>query len=255
MIVNPTPRYYKIYRLLKQAIENREYAGNEALPGENALAEKYDVSRLTIRRSLELLQNEGLVERRQGSGTYPIMADVTVQQLPADINKLLADLDKMGTDTQPTLLSFNYELPNADVQSRLQLPRGMQVQKAIRVRHYQGVPFSFLTTYVPENIGRRYSQDDLVQYSMQALFRKIGMRAAAAEQTFTATLADADHASALAVDVGSALLCIKRVIHDAKNTPLEYLVAVYNPRRFEYRMTLSPKRTRGKDAWVTDGQP
>ncbi|NGM88248.1 GntR family transcriptional regulator [Parapusillimonas sp. SGNA-6] len=240
MIVNPTPRYYKIYRLLKQAIENREYAGNEALPGENALAQKYEVSRLTIRRSLELLQNEGLVERRQGSGTYPIMRDVTVQELPADINKLLADLDKMGTDTQVRLLDFHYEMPNADVQSRLQLPRGMQVQKAIRVRHHKGAPFSFLTTYVPEHIGRRYTQDDLVQYSMQALFRKIGMRAASAEQTLTATLADAEHANALEVDAGSALLCIKRVIRDADGAPLEYLVAAYNPRRFEYRMTLSP---------------
>jgi len=255
MIVNPTPRYYKIYRLLKQAIENREYAGDEALPGENTLAQKYEVSRLTIRRSLELLQNEGLVERRQGSGTYPIMADVTVQQLPADINKLLADLDRMGTDTQAKLLGFDYEVPSADVQARLQLSRGMQVQKAIRVRHYQGVPFSFLTTYVPEDIGRRYTQDDLVQYSMQALFRKIGMRAASAEQTLTATLADAHHASALAVEAGSALLCIKRVIRDANNTPLEYLIAVYNPQRFEYRMTLSPKRAKGKDAWITDGEP
>jgi GntR family transcriptional regulator len=182
------------------------------------------------------------------------MSDVTVQELPADINKLLADLDKMGTDTQVRLLDFHYEVPNADVQSRLQLPRGMQVQKAIRVRHYQGVPFSFLTTYVPENIGKRYTQEDLVQHSMQALLRKIGMRAASAEQTLTATLADADHASALAVDAGSALLCIKRVVRDAKNTPLEYLIAVYNPKRFEYRMTLSPKRARGRDAWVTDGQ-
>lgn len=252
MIVNPTPRYYKIYRLLKQAIENREFAGDEALPGENALALKYQVSRLTIRRSLELLQNEGLVERRQGSGTYPILDDVTVQQLPADLNKLLDDLDKMGADTQPNVLSFTYETANPDVQARLQLSGDMQVQKAIRVRHYQGVPFSYLTTYVPADIGRRYTQDDLVHHSMQALLRRIGMRAASAEQTLTATLADADHASALRVDAGSALLCIKRVIRDAKNTPLQYLIAVYNPKRFEYRMALTIKRANGADAWITD---
>lgn len=252
MIVNPTPRYYKIYRLLKQAIENREFAANEALPGENALALKHQVSRLTIRRSLELLQNEGLVERRQGSGTYPIAADVTVQQLPSDINTLLADLNRMGSDTRAKLLRFDYEAPNPDVQARLQIASDMQVQKAIRVRHHQGVPFSYLITYVPENIGRRYTQEDLQEHSMQTLFRKIGMRATSAEQTFTATLADADHASALGVDAGSALLCIKRVICDAKGTPLQYLIAVYNPKRFEYRMTLSNKPAKGEDAWIPD---
>ncbi|MEO6984629.1 MAG: GntR family transcriptional regulator, partial [Paralcaligenes sp.] len=54
MISNPTPRYYKIYRLLKQGIENHEFSPNDAMPGENALAERYHVSRLTIRRSLDL---------------------------------------------------------------------------------------------------------------------------------------------------------------------------------------------------------
>ncbi len=70
MIDNPTPRYYKIYRLLKLAIENGQFPPERAMPGENALAERYDVSRLTIRRSLELLQREGLVQRRQGAGTF-----------------------------------------------------------------------------------------------------------------------------------------------------------------------------------------
>ncbi len=252
MIANPTPRYYKIYRLLKQAIENREVDNNEPLPGENALAEKYQVSRLTIRRSLDLLQQEGLVERRQGSGTYPRLDKVKVRPLPADIKKLLAHMDSMGAHTKAVLLSLDYEKPPADVQTQLELPANARVQKATRVRYHDNAPFSHLITYVPEHIGKRYTEQDLARQPIQTIFKNLGINMASAEQSFSATLADEHHARALNIDAGAPLLCIKRVVRDTANTPVEYLVATYNPQRFEYRMALSNKRSKGSDIWVVD---
>src|SRR3546814_16577700 len=98
MIANPTPRYYRIYRLLKQAIESRQFASNEALPSENALAQQYQVSRLTIRRSLELLQHDGLIERRQGRGPFPRPGNAKTAPLPADINKLRSEARRGGKE-------------------------------------------------------------------------------------------------------------------------------------------------------------
>ncbi|NYT85193.1 GntR family transcriptional regulator [Pollutimonas harenae] len=252
MIDNPTPRYYKIYRLLKHAIENGQYVDNEAMPGENVLAEQYKVSRLTIRRSLELLQREGLVERRQGSGTFPIAGNVASQPLRADINKLVAHLNKMGTGTQVQVLSFGYETANEMARHQLELPANAKVQKAIRVRYHNQVPFSYLVTYVPESIGRRYSEKDMTQAPLQALLKGLGIRLGSAEQSFTATAADAHHAEALQVGISSPLLCIKRLNRDTQGRPVEYLVAVYNPEHFEYRMALSNKRSKGVDGWIVN---
>ena len=254
MIDNPTPRYYKIYRLLKHAIENGQYVDHEPMPGENVLAEKYQVSRLTIRRSLELLQRDGLVERRQGSGTFPIARNVATQPLRADINKLVAHLNKMGTGTQASLLSFEYETANEMARHQLELPANSKVQKAIRVRHHNNVPFSYLVTYVPEDIGRRYTKDDLAKAPLQALLKGLGIRLGSSEQSFTATAADAQHAEALNIAISSPLLSIKRLSRDTKGRPVEYLVAVYNPEHFEYRMALSNKRSKEGDDWViSDG--
>jgi GntR family transcriptional regulator len=252
MINNPTPRYYKIYRLLKQAIESGQYAHDEAMPGENLLAEKYQVSRLTIRRSLELLQREGLVQRRQGSGTFPIPRNVAAQPLPADINKLMAHLNKMGSGTRARLLSFSYETPSEIIRHQLELPANGRVQKAIRVRYHNDAPFSYLVTYVPDDIGQRYSEDDMARTPLQALLKGLGIRLGSAEQAFTATAADAHHAEALNVDISSPLLCIKRVTRDTQGRPVEYLIAVYNPETFEYRMALSNKSAKGVDAWTVD---
>lgn len=252
MIANPTPRYYRIYRLLKQAIESHQFASNEALPSENALAQEYQVSRLTIRRSLELLQHDGLIERRQGLGTFPKSGNIKTAPLPADINKLLARLSEMGSSTQASLLSFGYETASPDVCTKLELPQGAKVQKAVRVRYHDEQPFSYLITYVPEHIGRQYSEADLTRQPIQSIFKKLGMKLASAEQGISAVLADMQHAEALQVDTGSALLRISRVVRDADGTPVEYLIAAYNPARFEYRMTLSNKRSKAGDTWVMD---
>lgn len=252
MITNPTPRYYRIYRLLKQAIESRQFASNEALPSENALAHEYKVSRLTIRRSLDLLQQDGLVERRQGLGTFPRPGNIKTAPLPADISKLLARLSEMGSSTQASLLSFGYEMASPDVCTKLELPQGAKVQKAIRARYHDDLPFSYLVTYVPEHIGRQYTEADLVQRPIQSIFKSLGMKLASAEQSISAILADMQHAEALRVDAGSALLRISRVVRDANGTPVEYLIAAYNPARFEYRMTLSNKRSKTGDTWVAD---
>jgi len=252
MIDNPTPRYYKIYRLLKQAIENGQYDHQEAMPGENVLAETYQVSRLTIRRSLDLLQSEGLVERRQGAGTFPLPRNAATLPLAADINKLVAHLNKMGTGTQVRVLGFEYENANQIVAHQLALPANSKVQKAVRVRYHDGKPFSYLVTYVPEDLGRRYTKDDMTQQSLQALLKSQGVRLGSAEQIFTATAADAHHAEALGVSMSSPLLCIKRLTRDKHGRPVEYLIAVYNPERFEYHMALSNKRAGGVDGWIVD---
>lgn len=241
MVRNPTPRYYQIYRLLRQAIENREFDENAPMPGEHALRETYGVSRLTIRRSLALLEAEGLVDRRQGSGTYPCLDKVKVEPIAADINALMAHMDRLGSTTRAELLSFSYERPGDEVRSRLELTQSAQVQKAIRVRYHADKPFSHLVTYVPETIGRRYAETDLATQPLQQIFAGLGIRLGSAEQFITAMLADAHHAQALQLEPGAALLCIRRVTRCTQGIPVEYLIATYNPRRFEYGMMLTDK--------------
>ncbi|EWM50413.1 deoR-like helix-turn-helix domain protein [Bordetella holmesii 70147] len=68
MADSPLPLYHKVYLLIRQRLLAGGFAPQTALPGENALAAEYGVSRLTIRRSLEALEADGLIERHQGRG-------------------------------------------------------------------------------------------------------------------------------------------------------------------------------------------
>lgn len=254
MSKSPLPLYHKVYLLLRQRIESGQFEANTQMPGENALAAEYRVSRLTIRRALETLDADGLVLRRQGRGTFPTIHNALARpHRSSDIESLLAHLTDMATQTEATLLDFSYECASPYVIDQLELPTGTHVQKSIRLRRYEGQPFSYLTAYVPADIGRQYDRDRLASTPLLEVFRIVGIQIGSAEQTITAVLAEPQTAEALGVPMGSPLLSIHRLVRDNHGRPIEYLAAAYRPDRYEYHMSLSTQQKPGARTWMQSG--
>lgn len=253
---SPLPLYHKVYLLLKQRLQSGGFAQDAAMPGENALAAEYGVSRLTIRRSLEALEAEGLIERRQGRGTFAVdLAALSAPQHSSDIDALMAHLAHMGMQTQVRLLEFDTAPAAPQVAARLELPVGSPVQRSVRVRSYQGLPFSHLITHVPGEIGQRIRRKDLGAKPLLAIFRDLGVRVARAEQSISAVLAEPGPAGLLDVPVGSALLSLHRLVRDESGRPVEWLQALYRPDRYEYRMNMQAHDMPGQPTWLPAGTP
>lgn len=251
---SPLPLYHKVYLLLKQKLLSGGFAADAAMPGENALAAEYGVSRLTIRRSLDALEADGLIERRQGRGTFAIAnADLSAPQSGADIDALMAHLARMGMHTRVTLLELDTVPASAQAAAHLELPAGAPVQRAVRVRSHQGLPFSYLTTYVPGGIGQDIRRKDLEAKPLLAIFRDMGVRVARAQQSLSAALAEPGVAGALDVPVGSALLSLHRLVRDDSGRPVEWLHALYRPDRYEYRMDMQAHDMPGQPTWLPAG--
>lgn len=245
---NPLPLYHKVYLLIKQRLVAGKYAHDLPMPGENALAAEFGVSRLTIRRSLETLEAEGLIERRQGRGTFA--APPADDGHAADIDTLMAHLDQMGMQTQVRLLDLQTVPAGAQAAEKLALAPGALIDRSIRVRSYGDLPFSYLTTHVPHEIGRHIPRELLASRPLLAIFRDLGIEVAHAEQAISATLAEPAAAEALDVPVGSALLNLHRLVRDATGRPVEWLHALYRPDRYEYRMHLQAHDTPGEPTWL-----
>ncbi len=251
MPASPLPLYHKVYLLLKQRLEAGGFATDSAMPGENALAAEYGVSRLTVRRSLDALASDGLIERRQGRGTFAVApATFGAPQHGAGIDALMAHLARMGMHTQVRLLELDTAPATPLVAARLELPPGALVQRAVRVRSHEGQPFSYLTTFVPDDIGRRIRRKDLGAKPLLAIFRDLGVHVARAEQSISAVLAEPGIAELLDVPVGSALLSLHRLVRDASGRPVEWLHARYRPDRYEYRMDMQAHDMPGQPTWM-----
>ncbi len=238
MANTPLPLYHKVYLLLRQRLESGQFAPNEPMPGEHALAEQYGVSRLTVRRSLETLANEGLVMRRQGSGTFPTpTAVLSNPQHASDIDSLLSHLSSMGVQTDVSVLEFGYETAQPEIAQRLELEPNSRVQKSVRIRRHEGQPFSHLTTYIPEAIGLQFQEKDLTSQPLLGILRRMGIEIGGADEAITAILADLHTSGPLDVPIGSPLLSLRRLLRDSSGMPIEYLIAAYRPDRYEYRIT------------------
>jgi GntR family transcriptional regulator len=109
----------------------------------------------------------------------------------------------------------------------------------VRVRIIDHEPFSHLTTHVPERIGTTYSESELASQPLLTLLERSGASVDRATQEIGAVLASPEVASALDVDIGSALIALTRVVYDARGRGVEHLRALYRPDRYAFRMDLA----------------
>lgn len=239
----------RLYLLLRDRIVSGEERPHDRLPSEPALAEQYGVSRVTVRRALDQLSSDGLIERRPGSGTFVNGSNANFP-VTADFANLLSHLVEMGRRTEVKLLSFGYVAPTPVLAEALRLEAGERVQRSVRLRVIDGQPFSYLVTYVPERIGVSYSEADLASTPLLELLERSGLEAERASQTIGATLAGPEIAAALGLEIGSALLSMTRVVYAPSGQGIEHLQAFYRPDLYSFQMDLVRTGIGGERSWT-----
>lgn len=225
------------YLALKDRIARGDIRAGARFPGEPTLALELGVSRVTLRRALDRLESEGVVERRVGSGTY-LCDQGAASPLVADLANVLTHLVDMGRRTGVKLLSFSYREPSVEIAAALGLAPGAKVQRSERVRLIDGQPFSYLVTSVPESIGISWTEADLAKRPLLELLERAGLIADQARQTISAALAGPEVARALGIEPGSALLALTRTVFDPQGQGIEHLQALYRPDLYSFQMDL-----------------
>lgn len=254
----PLPKYHQVYLLLREALDEGRWA--DGLPSEPRLAQAYGVARVTVRRALESLAAEGLIERTPGRGTVPVRrggdAEGTGESAErAPLEGLLETIVTMGLRTSVRVVELETVAAPEAVARMLALARDARVQKAVRVRATRDGPVSHITTWMPARPTLRFGRRELARKPMLVLLEEAGVRIGRATQTVGARLADAAVAAQLDVAVGSALLAVNRLVYDADGGPIQWLNGLYRPDRYRYEMELS--RVGGLDArvWVSRESP
>ncbi|MBX3478453.1 MAG: GntR family transcriptional regulator [Brevundimonas sp.] len=240
----PTPLYHQIYLVLREQIRSGTIPPNALLPGEQQLAKMFNVSRITVKRALNELAADGLLNRHRGRGT--IVTDAAaVPVVKGSFDNLLESLRIMGLETEIEVLDVANLAAGAAIAKLLEIEPGAQVQRAVRRRKLQGEPFSYLVTHVPGDIADRYSVKDLATTSMLTLLERSGAAVFDAEQWITAVAAEPLVASALGVSVGGPLLKVERVMRDVEGRPVQLIHSHYRSDRFQYHIKTHRRKPPG----------
>jgi GntR family transcriptional regulator len=241
------PLYRQLYLVLKEAIDSGSLGESRLIPSEHELCREFGVSRVTVRRALRDLARDDLIVKRQGAGTIA-RSSVPVQPFASPMEDYINYVESLADATQARLIEFGYEVPPETVRKAMRLAENVKVQRSVRVRSFNVVPFMVLTVYTPEHIGRHFLREDVENEALVRLLRR-NANFVSAEQYFSAALADAQTARLLNIPVGSALTHLTSIIFDDKNEVVEYLSGLARPDMYQIRNTLkfAPKaQTRSK---------
>jgi GntR family transcriptional regulator len=234
---DPTPLYHQIYLDLRHRIFSGILKNGERLKSEVALAEDLSVSRITVKRAMNELADEGLVTRTRGRGTI-VAFRMPDQPQAGGFASLMENLQNIAATTTVDVMSFDYITPPAEVAAQLGLAGDALTQRVERRRNRDGEPFSYILTYVPEAIGRSWDEAKLTARPILQLIEDAGHLIASARQHVTAEPASALVAQMLKLPVGAPLLRVNRLVSDNNGLQVQYIEVVYRPDMFQMEMEL-----------------
>jgi len=191
-----------------------------------------------VRSALARLEEEGLVVRLRGKGTVPVQWPEQPRPLKVR-GGLLEDLLTMMHRTKVKVLEHRTVPAPRDVAQALGIEPGARVLKVVRVRSVKAHPISLTEVYVPLQFAGDLTRRALGEAPMLAVLERHGVRVVAAEQTMGAAVAEPMVAERLGVPEGIALLKVERTAMDQSGRAVQFLVGLFHPERYEYRMRLS----------------
>ena len=252
------PLYYQLENVLREKITSGAYNGGERMPTEIELIEQYNVSRITVRQALQALAEDGLIERRQGRGTYVAERKSKKRKFSGTIH-LTGSLDEliaMGMDTPVKVLEMNRVEADAHEAELLQIKPGTPIYRLKRLRMNENKPFGLIINYLPEEIGSRLTVAELSSGALlHTIESKLGYHLETAEQEIKAELADPYVAGLLDVRVGTALLSIERTVYTDKGVPVEYVHTLYRSDLYGYSVKLVREKKGKKTKAAADKDP
>lgn len=221
-----TQLYYQLFDILSQQIKKGEYRPGDMLPTENELVNQYKVSRITVRRAMDLLDSEGLITRKRGYGTIvkPPKMDQTINKVVHFSNEMA----KRGQEFSTKMLANEVLPANKLIATALGIPEEEKLIHVNRLRYLNKVPLCLESAYLihdrcPSVVGNDFGNSSLRLF----LESNYGIVWKRASQKIYAILADKNLANLLMVDEGAPIIYIERVSYDKNDDPGEFLQGYY----------------------------
>lgn len=234
---NGIPLYVQLKDILREQIRSGDWAPGERIPSETEIREHFPVSRATVRQALAELEQEGLLIRQQGRGTF--VRKPKIEWNLRNLYSFTEDLTARGLHPETRLLIFEIVLHKTIAREVFGLPEKEPLIKLVRLRLGAGDPLMLETTYLPERFVPGLAEEEVRTHGLYALLeKKYGMRLGRAMESFEPILADEFSAKILEVPRGSPALYLERVGSLADGQRVELSQSVVRGDRCRYLVEL-----------------
>lgn len=236
MLKEGIPRHKQISEWLESQIEEGIYEIDEKLPSENELCQKFDVSRVTVRKALQTLENEGLIYRSQGLGSF--VCDDRPRQSFIQLTDFEEDMRRAGLEPSSQVIQFKPVPVTDQIASILDIDPGSTVVRLNRLRLGDHQPIAFDITWLPMFYGQLIEGYDLENETIYGILEEdFDIPVEKGYFRIEAENASDNIAKHLGVNCGAALLLIDRLSLTVGEKPIYYQKRYYRSDRIVYELT------------------
>lgn len=225
------PLYLQLRRWIEDAIKRGTINPGDALPSERDLAVRADVSRVTVRKAVQHLVQDGVLVQRHGSGTFVAPPTPRVEQSLSQLTSFTEDMARRGMEVRAEWLDRGLYLPSPEETMILGLSADERVARVSRLRLTGDMPLAIERASLSATV---LADPQAVGASLYRHLERSGTRPVRAVQRIRAASIAEDDAHLLQVPAGSAGLHIERVSYLATGRVIEFTRSIYRGDTYDF---------------------
>ncbi len=226
-----TPLHTQITEALRLQIKQDELKAGENFPSERELAERFAVSRMTVRQALRHLRQENLIYHERGLGTFVSNRKLDVHT--RNLSGFSEEMASLGLVPSSRVLQLKRETPDERIVKDLDLEIGAEVFHLERLRLADDEPMAYESTFLPSSLCPELDKVDLTKNSLyQVLADNYNVRMHHAAESLEAAAANRFEAKQLGIKQNAPVLVVHRVVFTESNQPIESARTTYRADRY-----------------------
>lgn len=225
------PLYLQLRRRLESGITAAGLQGNDPLPSERDIARITGLSRVTVRKAIETMAEDGLIVQRQGSGSYVAQGLRRFEQSLSQLTSFTEDMARRGMTTSALWLERGVFLPTAQEITTLNLGPTESVARLSRLRLADGKPLALERASLPASF---LPNPVAVEGSLYQTLGQMGLRPVRAVQRISAANVKGSDAAFLEIAEGTAGLQIERISYLPDGRQVEMVRSLYRGDAYDF---------------------
>lgn len=219
---SPIPYYYQIQLHLKNAIEKGQWKTNSFIPSERDLANKFDVSRISVKKAIFNLTSEGHLKTIKGKGAMVSQSKIE-EHFFYNVISSFQELRERGHKLENRIINFEVIHPKRNIMENLGLFPGEKIYYIERMRLLNDAPYHYTKSYLPYDLYSNLTVEDLVENSIYDLItKKYKQKITKIDKIFEAGKTSFEDSKLFATGINFPILFFVNKTYDMKNKPIEF---------------------------------
>lgn len=231
------PLYFQLASIIKRFVSVGMLSQGDLLPSEAELCRHLGISRSTVRQAIGALEDEGLVVRQQGRGTF--VAEPKMRRRNENVYSFTSEITAMGLTPTSKLIEFDIITPPEDIMKMFAVATNeMLFYRFTRIRRVDGTPLMLETSFYPQNIYPNLTRELAETHSIYSLLYEVGIVPASAVDSYEAVKLAHDEAELLGCKSGSAGFFHQRQTLSENGETFEFTQSLIRGDRAKLEVTL-----------------